>query len=389
MSAAPAGAGTGPAGRRAPGWLLPVGLVAVGLVALALIGRDEGGDGPLDPRSDGRLGTSALVAVLEELGAEVTVTDRLPDADTDVFVLLADLLDTGQANALSTWVDEGGTLVVTDPASSFVPTTTGSFAADGDGPSGSGLAGAVGGTPTCDVPPLQDGIDLDGIRPRNGGLLYAVEGDARSCIGDAFEAYVVATPQGAGDVVAIGGSGLLVNDTLDEGENAPVVAALVAPRPGMRVDVLEPIAPAGGGERTLVDLIAPNVRAFLAQLLVAFALFVLWRSRRLGAPVPEPQPVAVAGSELVAAVGSLLDRTSSPQHAADLLRADLRRFLGDRLGIPAEAPPAAVVTVAHERTGTDEARLAWALGPGPVEDDAQLVVLAHTIDRIREEVLDR
>jgi hypothetical protein len=91
----------------------------------------------------------------------------------------------------------------------------------------------------------------------------------------------------------------------------------------------------------------------------------------------------------VAAVGSLLDRTSSPQHAADLLRADLRRFLGDRLGIPAEAPPAAVVTVARERIGTDGARLAWALGPGPVEDDTQLVALAHTIDRIREEVLDR
>jgi Domain of unknown function (DUF4350) len=386
VSAAPAGAGT--TGRRASGWLLPIGVVLVGLLALAAIGRDDGGDGPLDPRSDGRLGTSALVAVLGELGAEVTVTDRLPDADTDVFVLLADLLDPAQADALSAWVDDGGTLVVTDPGSSFVPPTTGAFGEDGDGGEGAALRAAVGRSLACDLPPL-DGIDVAGVRPRNGGVLYEVEGDARSCIGSAFEAYVVATQQGAGDVVAVGGSGMVLNDTLDEGENAPVVAALMAPRPGVRVGVLEPIPPAGGGERTLVDLIAPNVRAFLAQLLVAFAVFVLWRSRRLGAPVPEPQPVAVAGSELVAAVGSLLDRAGSPQHAGDLLRADLRRFLGDRLGIPPEATPAAVVAVAHERIGTDEARLAWALGPGPVEDDDQLVALAHTIDSIREEVLHR
>jgi hypothetical protein len=97
--------------------------------------------------------------------------------------------------------------------------------------------------------------------------------------------------------------------------------------------------------------------------------------------------VAVAGSDLVAAVGTLLDRTRTPAHAGELLRADLRRFLADRLGVPTTAPPEVLAAVAAERTGVDEARLRWALGAAPVTDDAGLADLAATIDRIREEVL--
>jgi hypothetical protein len=130
-----------------------------------------------------------------------------------------------------------------------------------------------------------------------------------------------------------------------------------------------------------------GVKRAILQLAVAFAIFAVWRARRLGRPVPEPQPVAVAGSELVAAVGNLLDRTRSPVHAAELLRADLRRFLADHLGLPADSPPEVLATVAADRTGVDEARLLWALGPQPITDDAGLVTLARTIDSIREEVL--
>ena len=97
--------------------------------------------------------------------------------------------------------------------------------------------------------------------------------------------------------------------------------------------------------------------------------------------------MAVAGSELVAAVGNLLDRSRSPQHAAALLQADLRRFLADRLGVPAGAGVDVLVAVAAERTSLDEAELRQALAPEPVTSDAALADLARTIDRIREEVL--
>jgi hypothetical protein len=69
------------------------------------------------------------------------------------------------------------------------------------------------------------------------------------------------------------------------------------------------------------------------------------------------------------------------------LRRDLRAFLGDRLGVPRESDLRVLTAVTAGRTGLDETMLGRALGPDPVLDDAQLVTLARTIDRIREEVL--
>lgn len=367
-------------GARAPGWLVPVVAVLAGTLALILIGQDGGSDEPLDPRSHGRLGTSAFVAVARELGAEARVTDGLPDDDTDVYVVLTDFFLDEQRESVDEWVEAGGTLVVVDPGSEFSPPVSDSF----------GLEDGDGALPSwadrCEIDALS-GIDVGGIRPQ-GSVLYDVPGGSDGCVGFADAAYLVATPQGQGTVVAVGGSGMFVNEALGAGENAAVVAALVAPQEGTRLDVLVPGPPAGGGDDTLLDLVAPNVWAFLAQLAVAFLLLVFWRARRLGAPVVEAQPVAVAGSELVAAVGSLLDRSGSPQHAAELLVTDLRRFLGDRLGVPTDAAPDVMAAVAAERVGLDRGRVRLALDPGPVEDDAQLVALAQRIDSIREEVSD-
>jgi hypothetical protein len=376
-----------PAGGRHPGVVaaVAVGIGVVVLLALWSIGRPDD-DVPLSPRSDGRLGTSALVALARELGAEVTVGDRLPGLQDggggpDVILLFADLLSDEQRADLTSWVEGGGRLVVTDPASQLTPLTD----ADFDEVEDLGPPGTVEGR--CEIDAL-DGIDVAGVEPRRGGVLYRPPGDADGCIGDGFGSYIVARDQGDGTIVAIGGNGLVVNVAIAEGENAPVVSALVAPERGTELLVLEP-GPVGGsgGQRDLLDLIGAGVKRAFWQLVVAFVAFALWRARRLGRPVPEPQPVAVAGSELVAAVGNLLDRTRSSDHAAELLRADLRRFLADHLGLPADTPAPVLATVAAERTGVDPHALAWAVGPQPVTGDADLVALAHTIDRIREEVL--
>jgi hypothetical protein len=378
---------------RGRGWLAG-GLLALATVAGVLAVGRPGGDRPLSPRSDERLGTSALVALAGELGADVEIGDRLPElgdegegesredrVGPDVIVLLQDLLDDDQRTVLEDWVDGGGTLVVTDPASAFTPQVVDDFDATGD----LGPARTLGGD--CQIDALGD-VDVAGVEPRHGGVLYEPPAGSDACLSDGSgAAYIVATDQGSGTVVALGGAGLLVNAALAEGENAPVAAALVAPEQGTELLVLEPGPLAGGnGGRSLADLVSPGVKRALVQLGLAFAVYALWRARRLGRPVAEPQPVAVAGSELVAAVGTLLDRSRSPQHAADLLRADLRRFLADRLGVPAGAPSDTLAAVAAARTGTDEAMLRWALGPAPIADDAGLVALADTIDRIRQEV---
>jgi hypothetical protein len=393
----PAPAGGAPAGRVSGGgasgggtsdgaraWL--IALVVAGLTVVAVLAIGAGaGDTPLDPRSDERLGTSAMVALAGELGAEVTIDDRLPDLDgagPDVILLLTDRFDDEQRVVVDDWIDRGGRLVVTDPGSEYTPEVVADFQSVDDIAPARTIAGR------CEIDALDD-IDVAGIQPRNGGVLYDPGVASQACVEDGLgSAYIVATDRGQGTVVALGGSGMLVNAGLSQGENAPVVDAMLAPEAGTDLLVLEPGAlVGGGGRRTLADLVPAGVTRALAQLAIAFSVYALWRARRLGRPVAEPQPVAVAGSELVAAVGNLLDRTRSPAHAGELLRADLRRFLADHLGVPAASPPEVLATVAAERTGVDEATLRWAVGPAPVTDDAGLVALAHTIDHIRREVL--
>ena len=375
-----------------PAWVAVTAAVLLALVVLWVLSTFGGGsDEPLDPRSDERSGTSALVALVEEMGGDVTIDDSLPDLDAgpggpagepDVIVLFTDALRDDQRDGLTGWVEDGGRLVVTDPGSELTPAWDTTFGEVSD----LGPASTIEGR--CDIDVL-DGIDVAGVEPQNGGVLYRPTGDAEGCVGDGFGDFIVATDRDAGTIVALGGSGLVVNEALARGENAPVVTALVVPEGGTRVLVLEPgpVAGAGGGDRGLIDLIDPSVKRAFWQLVIAFLAYAVWRARRLGRPVSEPQPVAVAGSELVAAVGNLLDRTGSTDHAAALLRADLRRFLADHLGVPADTPPEVVAAVAADRTGVDPQALQWALGPQPVGDDAGLVALADTIDRIREEVL--
>jgi Domain of unknown function (DUF4350) len=369
------------------GWGLAGAGVLVTVLAVVAIGGDGRDGGALSPTSDARLGTSAMVALADELGADVDVGDGLPDLGAEdapaVIVLFLDLLEDNQRDALEDWVTAGGVLVVTDPASTFTPAVVEEFSSIDDLAPPSRLEAA------CDIDPL-DGLDVADVDPRNGGVLYAPDPGDASCIDNGSgDAYIVTRDRGEGTVVAVGGAGMMVNASLAEGENAPVVSALVAPQEGTRLLVLEPGALAGSstGRRSLRELVPAGAWRAILQLAVAFVLYAVWRSRRLGRPVPEPAPSPIAGSELVAATGTLLDRSRSPGHAADLLRRDLRRFLGDHLGVPPDMPADVLAAVAAERTGVDQAVLHAALSGPPVTDDKELAALAATIDRIREEVL--
>jgi hypothetical protein len=364
------------------------GLALLLVVALLLLGSGSGGGPPLSPRSNDRLGTSALVRLERELGADVRIGDRLPDlagADApDVMLLLTDLLTDEQRDAVDEWVHGGGVLVVTDPVSQFVPPDA---FQDFERVSALGPAATLRGR--CEIGAL-DRIDVSRVRPLHGGALYHAPGSADTCLSDGGGlSHIVVRDLGSGTVVAVGGAGMMVNAALAEGTNAPVASALLATGQGTDIVVLEP-GPLGstgpGRGRGLIALISPGVKRFVLQLVAAFVFFALWRGRRLGRPVPEPQPVKVAASELVAAVGGLLDRSRSPHHAAELLRSDLRRFLGDRMGLPPGSGDDALVSVTAARTGVAEERLRLAL-TDPVSDDAGLVRLASAVDSIRQEVL--
>ena len=353
---------------------LPWVVVAVGLLVVVLVGgqrEDEGA--PLDPASAKPLGTKGLVDVLRELDAEVTVASDLPAAGTGTALLLSDDLDPGRREGLLAWVRQGGTLVVADPGSPVTDVEQ----------VGSTRVGFLEAEleRRCPLPAVRD----VGRVAAPGGVVFAVPAGAGGCFPRGDGAWLVAQPLGRGTVVRLGGAGALTNGQLGRADNGLLAVGLLAPGPGTAVRVLRP-PPPGGGRKGLTDLVAPRVKLALLQLVVAFAVVALWRARRLGRPVGGPQPVQLPGSELVVAVGNLLQRAGSRIQAAELLADDLRRDLAERLGLPASAPPDQVADAAAARTGIPPERVLRSLDPAPPRDEAELVARSQAIDAVRREV---
>ncbi|MBW3555683.1 MAG: hypothetical protein KY454_01965 [Actinobacteria bacterium] len=371
-TAAPAGA------KSALVRSLPLVGLGLAVVVLALLtgGRRTDGE-PLDPRSTAPLGARALVLLLERFGARVEVAGDVAPRDTTA-VLLVDRLGEAARTRLRQWVETGGTLIVADPMSDLAPALApGDAGLFGDEEAGDGDLLR----PRCPLPALAEvgRIEVPGAVPLRVGP------GATGCFPVDDGAYLVARPMGGGVVVALGGGGPFVNRQLDDADNAVLAVSLMAPRGDERVVVLEPSAP-GSGREGLSDLVSRRVKDALWQLLVAFGLFALWRARRLGRPVLEPQPVQLAGSELVGAVGNLLQQARRRDQAATMLRAQLRRSLSELLGLPVDAPPAVMAEAAAQRAGVPPGQVADALAPTPVPDDASLVRLAQLVESLRKEV---
>ena len=371
----------GPGTRAGVRRLLPWVAVVVGVALVVVVaGRGEEEGNPLDPASPGPLGTKGLVEVLRELGGEVRVSGEPPGAGTETALLLSDDLSPGRRQRLLDWVGRGGTLVVADPSS-------GVTAVEQAGSTQIGLLDAEIER-RCDVAALAD----VGRVAAPGGVVFEIPegqgapGGTRACFPRNDGAWLLVQPVGSGTVVRLGGASVLVNRELGEADNAVLLASLLVPAEGTSVQVLQPPLP-GGGDAGLTDLIAPRVRLALWQLVVAFVLLALWRARRLGRPVAEPQPVQLPGAELVVAVGNLLQRAKGRGQAAGLLTDDLRRSLAERLGLPPSTPADQVADTVAARTGIPRERVLRTLTRSTPRDEAELVALSQAIDTVRREVI--
>jgi hypothetical protein len=200
-----------------------------------------------------------------------------------------------------------------------------------------------------------------------------------------FDGFVSARDLEQGTIVSLGGPVLFVNSLLGEDDNAVLAAALLAPTGAE--DVAFVSGSIGTGERSLPDLLGPRAAQANAQLGVAFLLYALWRARRLGRAVVEPQPVTIAGSELVAAVGRVLGARKRPDEVAATVRADLLRALERRLGVRSGGSPHVVAEAVASRTGMDPRRVADAIADRPVHDEPTLLAVLDDLDRIRAAVL--
>ena len=336
-----------------------VALVVAGLLLVAVaVGRpSDGGGGPLDPEGTSPAGAKALVLLLEALGAEVELVEGAPPDGATTAVLPLDLLGDEDVDATRRWVEGGGILLVGDSRSPL---------AEG------------GSSESC--PPILAGVDV----LATGTDEELARSDGTGC----FDGFVRTATVGSGTIVAIGSPAPLTNDLLDEADDAVLAASVLVPAPGARVAfVVGPSTTATGGQPSLADLIADRVRQAVLLAAVAGGVWVAWRARRLGRPVVEEQPVAVAGSELVVAVGRLLDARRRPDEAADLLRADVRRAVTARMGLAADADIRTVAAAVASRSTLDADRAAAALGDRRVVTDADLLAVTGDLDLIRTDIL--
>lgn len=379
VDAAPAAAG--PAGtavlRRWGAW----GAIAALLVLLGIAAEPKGQGGYLDPNGTGPQGAKALVVLLRQYGATVTLDPGVPGPGQGSALVLDDQLDAARRTQLAAWVSGGGRLVVADPASSLqpgVPTpVSNGFTTEDLNPTGP--CPALG---LADVEQLSIGASLV-LRPPIGRTVIScysgVLSDGESA------SFVVAEQVGAGQVIGLGGAGVWTNARLADADNAAFAVDLLAPDSSRGVDILI-ASPGGSGNQSALSLLNPRLRLAVLQLLVAFGVLAWWRGRRLGRPVVENAPVRIAGSELVVAVSGLLARTNNRDASARQLRARACAVLGERLGLGARATVDQIADAAASRSPVPRDRVVALLTNAPLEDDPALVRLAHSLAQLRQEV---
>jgi hypothetical protein len=346
-------------------------VVAIAVVGVAVVSAPGGGRGaPYDPRSADRDGAKGIVDTLRQLRVPVTIVAGVPSASDTAALLLVDQADQVTREQLAAWVEAGGTLVVADPGSPLIePLRV------------VGEIGFIGGI----TPELRRNCDAFGdvIKP-DGGVVFR-RGVGTGCFTADGNPFVVIMDHGRGSVVALGGASPILNARLGTADNAALAVDLLAPTASSRVAVIQPPKP-GGGSTGLLDLVPRRVKLAVWQLAIAFLVVVAWRARRVGRPVVEPQLVAIPGSELVGAMGHLLQRSRRRGRAAEWLRRDARRAMAERLGLPPSIDIEPLATAAAVRAGrpVDEVR-AWLSDEDP-EDEAALVELARSLESLQTEV---
>lgn len=361
---------------RVPWW----GWAAAGVVLLAiLIGAPAEGGEPCGLDNPAPIGCKALRLLLDDLGGGVDRISTAPDDDHDTALVLVDAFTDEALDEITEWVDDGGVLVVADPSSILMPS-----APAVDFSEGIVLEADDELERDCtdDVPALDD---VESVTTAGATLFRKPRGGV-ACFGFDTGYFVVAKERGDGTIVGLGGKGPFTNEHLDEADNAALIAALLAPTADTRIAVLEPDI--GGGQKTLGDLVPRGIKQGLWQLAIAFLFVALWKGRRITRPVREPQPVQLAGSELVVAVGNLLQQARQRDQAAAHIRDALHRTVCERLGLPLTMPREQVVDAVVARTGVDRTKAATALLPMPIAGDPGLVSLAQTADEVRQEVAD-
>ena len=372
-STAPTGTGRGRTWRWVA--LALVVIAAVATVTAWLTTPRAGGR--MDPTATSAGGAHALVALLRDRGVDVVVAGTADDARraarTDTLLLIAQTPYLIDDNQLRTLAEAPGDRLLIEPTShsreALAPQVR------------SAPNASLGGEPNCDLREAQQAGTV------NLGAAESFEATSNdtpvtSCYGGALTRYRSA----AGTVTVVGAADFMTNSGLLHEGNAALAMNLAGARPRLVWYAPQRLEGEQGGAATIFDLIPDRVTWIFWQLWLAVGLVALWKARRLGPLVAEHLPVVVRASETVEGRGRLYRSRRARDRAAAALRTATLQRLGPRLGLGAQATPAAVAGALVARAGGDPVALHHTLfGPAPTTD-ADLVALAHALDDIERQV---
>lgn len=357
--------------RNARFWLM----LGAALVVVVLIVGGSGETGPAyDPRSVAPDGARGIVETIEQLGATVDIDRSVPDVSATTALMLRDRLTLEDEDALRSWVRAGGVLVVADVNSPLAAQAVG-FVGRPDEPRPSISRGV------CTIEVLAEAEELTLT-----GRLLNTSGRS-SCFGDNNSAFIVAESVGQGTIVTVGSPNLFVNAELDDADAAVVAINLLAPTGSNAHMAFVGPSIVDFGDEEIAELIPPRVWNSILQLLAAFLLYALYRSRRLGGVVPEPVPVHIEGSEIVLKAGLLSERAKDPGSAAVVLQMDLLQRARIALSVPPTASEADIASRIADRTGHSSVDVERGLY-GPVVTDEELVQTAQLLHAIDTKLFD-
>lgn len=381
-------------------------LGGLALVVAVLVAGPPASELPFEPRGTGPLGLGALLEVIEETGGQVDVsTDLHADlgslteglqagAAPPVIFLPVDQLGEDERARVRTALEAGARLVVADPSSPLHDALPVGVPADA-------AVGRTTRSPDCPELP-----DVDGVRHADWLMLSDEQGIAtgrawscfpeQSVVGGtslgteaggadpeaARSAWLWGRDVGAGTQVVLGSAEPLTNGALGLEDNVVLALALLSPAPGGELLVV-PRGAADADPTSLLALLPRSLRDGLVLGGLAALVWVLWRARRVGAPVSERLPPVVPSAELARSVGGLLHRAADRDGAASALRTTLCRELAGGLHRPVSSSPEQLLEETVARLDVDPDAAARAILPRPVADDGQLMSIAHAIDDVR------
>jgi Domain of unknown function (DUF4350) len=348
-------------GRRT-GWIVGIFLVLV--LAFAVFAPAPSQDETL-----------ILRRFLEQMHVEVA-SGGTP-VDGSAFLLMHDARTADQDAALLDWADRGGTLIVADVGSTI---TAGLADVSGR----QGFTGTTDLATDC-VHPAILGVGHLTVAAADAGLDPADGANVPCFVSDAGS-YALFVPRGDGMVVLLGGTSVMSNELLREGDNAFFVLDLLGGGVVLGSPT-DPNAPSTG----IWAALPTGARAAILELAIAVCIFALARGRRLGRPHDEALPSPIPSGELVRAAGALYRSARAYRYCATLLRRGTSARLARRLGITSPPDDPELPVFVARASGQDADLVRRVLdGPDPGGDE-DLIALGHELDALhrRSEGADR